>query len=651
MEQSQQRQSVARTSERTDGSQNGERLLTTKLYLPPPRPNAVLRPRLTEQLERGLNLGCKLILVSASAGFGKTALVSEWLRLRARGNEGPPLCASAWLSLDEADNDPTRFFTYLVAALQQLDKAIGQGLRLTPQLPPVESLVTVLVNDLALLSGPAVLVLDDYHLIRTPLIHDTLELLLSHQPPHLHLVITTREDPPLPLSRWRVRGHLVEIRQDELRFTPDEVSAFMRHTMGLPLQPTAIAALEARTEGWVAGLQLAAISMQGRDERSLAEFIEAFSGSHRYVIDYLVEEVIQQQPDDIRRFLRETAILGRLSGPLCDAVLSRGAGEQRGRGEKDSPPHLRTSAPLPGSGQAILERLEQSNLFLIPLDDERRWYRYHHLFAEFLRTELDTVQQARLHRRAVCWFEANGLFAEAIQHALAAGDVVEAGRLIALAAPEALRRGELATLTGWLQALPDEFVQANYELTIFKAWLLWLTGQGALAEDTIHSASAVMPKDAPRRIRGRLVSLLALLALGHQGDEGLQLAQEALSLIDEDDVFFRSITLLVIGEVRNYAGDSVGAAQVFEEILQLGQKLSDPFLMIGGAMNLAQQWNWQGKRRQSVALCHQIIDEWDDSNGRPFPLIGLVYYTLAEMEYYAHNLDLAQQYLDKGSLL
>jgi len=338
-------------------------ILATKLYIPPPRPKIVLRLRLIEQLNEGLSSGCKLTLISAPAGFGKTTLVSEWVA----GCDRPV----AWLSLDEGDNDPTRFLTYLVAALQTIASNIGAGALAalqSPQPPPFESILIALLNEITTIPDNFVLVLDDYHVIDSKPVDEALTFLLKHLPPQMHLVITTREDPQLPLARLRARGQLTELRAADLRFTPSEAADFLNQMMGLNLSEEDIAALEARTEGWIAGLQLAAISMQGHQDTT--SFIKSFTGSHHFVLDYLVEEVLGQQPESIQAFLLRTSILDRMCGALCDAVLG-------------SPS---------ASGQETLEYLERINLFIVPLDNERRWYRYHHLFADVLRMHLMAEQ-------------------------------------------------------------------------------------------------------------------------------------------------------------------------------------------------------------------------------------------------------------------
>ena len=357
-------------------------VLATKLYIPPPRPKVVLRPRLIERLNEGLSAGRKLTLISAPAGFGKTTLVSEWVAGGAR-----PI---AWLSLDAGDNDPTRFLAYLVAALQTIFAGIGAGVMAaleSPQPPPIEPLLTVLLNEIAAMRQEFILVLDDYHLVDAQPVDQALAFLIEHQPPQMRLVIATREDPPLPLARLRARGHMTELRATELRFTAGEAAEFLNRVMGLNLSAEDIAALETRTEGWIAGLQLAALSMQGHQDT--AGFIKSFTGSHHFVLDYLVEEVLGQQTASVQTFLLRTAILDRMCGPLCDAVMD----ERRTPKDEASSSVLRPSA-------AVLEHLERANLFIVPLDNERRWYRYHHLFGDLLRqrlaTEPDTWRNSRV---------------------------------------------------------------------------------------------------------------------------------------------------------------------------------------------------------------------------------------------------------------
>ncbi|HSR32549.1 MAG TPA: hypothetical protein VLY63_18465, partial [Anaerolineae bacterium] len=403
---------------------SGEPLLATKLHIPPARPNLVARPRLLERLDQGL--ATRLILLSAPAGFGKTTLLSTWLA-------GSPSSAS-WVSLDAGDNDPVRFLNYLICALRTIGPGVGEMTRQllrSPQPASIASVLTLLINELATMAKDVVAVLDDYHLIDTPAVHDIIAFLLEHLPLRMHLVIATRVDPPLPLARLRARGHLSEIREGDLRFTTEETTDFLNQTMGLRLSAEDITALEARTEGWVAGLQLAGLSLHGLASGDVAGFIEAFAGSHRYIVDYLVEEVLSRQPEAVQAFLMQTSILDRMSGPLCDALTQN------------------------ADGQAMLERLEKANLFLVPLDEQRRWYRYHHLLADVMHQQLQTSEPSLvldLHRRASRWHEQNGDTDESIQHALAARDWMRAASLMDEVSYEAWLNGEIVKLQGWVKA-------------------------------------------------------------------------------------------------------------------------------------------------------------------------------------------------------
>src|SRR5438477_10119447 len=422
-------------------------ILATKLYLPRLRPNVVSRPRLLERLNAGLHR--KLTLIAAPAGFGKTTLVSEWVE----GIDRP----TDWLSLDEGENDPTRFLAYLVTALQTIAATLGEGVLGVLQSsrpPPPEAILTALLNEITTLPDQFVLVLDDYHVIDAKPVDLALTYLVEHLPPHMHLVIATREDPQLPLARLRARGHLTELRAADLRFTASEAAAFLNQVMGLSLSVADIAALEDHTEGWIAGLQLAALSMQGRQD--VPGFIRAFAGDHRYIVEYLVEEVLQRQPAPVRTFLLQTSILDQLSGSLCDAVT----GQQE--------------------GDARLEALERGNFFVVPLDETRHLYRYHHLFVQVLSAHLlaeQADQVSTLHRHASVWYEQHGLAPDAIRHALSACDFGRAADLIERALPAMRRRRQDAMLLGWFKALPDEFVHFRPVLSVGYAYALLSGGE------------------------------------------------------------------------------------------------------------------------------------------------------------------------------
>src|SRR5215475_9708330 len=417
-------------------------LLATKLHVPRLQPGFVYRPRLGEALDEGL--ARRLILVCAPAGFGKTALLAHW----ARSGDRPV----AWLSLDAADNDPARFWRHAVAALDRAQPGIGEraGPLLGPPAPPsFEGLVTALINELAAWPGEdeVLLVLDDYHLIDAEQVHGPLELLVERLPPGLHLVLASRSDPPLPLARLRAGRQLAELRAAELRFTAGEAGSLLGEATGADLDAAAVTALMARTEGWAAGLQLAGLSLRGQADA--AGFVAAFSGSHRFVLDYLADEVLDGQPGPVRRFLLETSVLERLSGELCDAVTGR------------------------GGGQAMLQDIERAGLFLVPLDEVRGWWRYHHLFADLLRARLQAEQPGRapaLHRAAGARCDEHDLADDAVRHALAAGDTAWAARLVERNVEDLLGRSEGATLRRWLSALPAESVRARPRLCLAQAY-------------------------------------------------------------------------------------------------------------------------------------------------------------------------------------
>jgi LuxR family maltose regulon positive regulatory protein len=580
-------------------------LLATKLYLPPPRPNVVFRPRLIARLNEGLHR--KLTLISAPAGFGKTTLVSAWI----------PLCGRlvAWLSLDEGDSDSTRFLTYLVAALQTIAPTIGAGLLdvlQSPQPPPTESILTALLNEIATIPGPFALVLDDYHVLDAKSVDSAIAFLLEHLPPQMHLVITTREDPQLPLARLRARGQLTELRAADLRFTPAEAAEFLKKVMNLDLSAADIATLEDRTEGWIAGLQLAALSMQGRD--NCAQFVRAFAGDNRYIVDYLVEEVLQRQPELIRRFLLQTSILDRLNGSLCDAVLDDG---RRTKDESSISFARRPSA-------FVLEELERGNFFVVPLDDRRDWYRYHHLFADVLQAHLRAEQPellASLHRRASAWYEQHGSAADAIRHALAAQDFAHAADLIELAWSAMRRRRQDATLLGWLKALPDEVLHCRPVLDVAYAHVLLASGESEGVEERLLSAEwwldttadgrarpdapaaelVVVDDQAFRRLAGSVAIARAGLALARGDVPGtVTYARRALDVAPEDDYLTRGGAAGFLGLASWTSGDLEAAHRTYADGMASLQKAGNIADAINGAITLAAIRMAQGRLREAM---------------------------------------------------
>ncbi len=504
-------------------------VLVTKLFLPTPRSGFVPRPRLVELLSVGLL--SRLTVVCAPAGFGKSTLVADW----ASTSERPV----AWISLDEADSDPLRFLTYLISALRTVAPGVGedgQGALLSPS-PQVESVLIGLLNDLSAMAQPMTLVLDDYHTIDDPEVDSAVAFLLDHLPQQLHVVISTRQDPHLPLARLRARGQLTELRAADLRFDPGEVAQYLTSVMGLNLTVEDIAILERRTEGWIAGLQLAALSLRGHED--VSEFIRGFAGNHRFITDYLVGEVLGRQTDDVRAFLLQTAILDRLSGPLCDAVTGQ------------------------GSGGARLESLDRDNLFVVPLDDRRQWYRYHHLFAEVLRAYLTEEQPdalATLHRRAARWFEHNGSLPDAIRHSLAAGDVEHVADLVEAAAPGLSQARQEATLLAWLRALPEEVLRNRPVLNARYAGVLLSNGLLAQVESRLDDAARWLDPAAPvhemvvvdeasfLRLPGSIAMWRAGAHLmGGDPTGTVKHAREALQLSSPDDHLTRGGAAALIG--------------------------------------------------------------------------------------------------------
>src|SRR5437588_6964626 len=567
-------------------------ILTTKLYIPPLRPNVVSRPRLIERLNEGLLR--KLTLISAPAGFGKTTLISAWVK----GIERP----TAWLSLDEGENDPARFLTYLVAALQTIAATIGKGVLgvlQSSQPPPIEAILTALLNEITTLPDHFVLVLDDYHLIDAKPVDMALTYLVEHLPPQMHLVIATREDPQLPLARLRARSHLTELRAADLRFAASEASAFLTEVMGLSLSAADIAALEDHTEGWIAGLQLAALSMQGHHD--VAAFIRAFAGDHRYIVYYLVEEVLQRQPEPVRRFLLQTSILDRLSGPLCDAVT----------GQEE--------------GNARLEALERGNFFVVPLDDQRHWYRYHHLFAEVLSARLmaeQPAQVATLHRHASAWYEQHGSVADAIRHALAAEDFGRVADLVELAVPAMARSRQEATVLGWLKALPDELVHVRSVLSVGYAGALLVSGEFEGVEARLRdaerwldttadrtelafasSAEMVVVDEAEfRRLPGQIAVYRAAQAQA-VGDVAntMKYARRALDLVPEDDHLGRGSAAGFLGLAYWTSGDLEAAHRSYAECMVLVQRAGHISDAIGCSIALADIRISQGRLREAMS--------------------------------------------------
>jgi len=599
-------------------------LLKTKFHIPAWRSGAVSRPRLLERLHSGLIAGRKLTLVSAPAGYGKTTLMAEWIHELVSSNQLDVRVAC--LSLDQGDNDPARFLGYFVSALRSVDDNFAQSVASLigiPQLPSIAVLFDEIINELAELPYQIIFVLDDYHLINNVKLHEALEYFIDHQPPCFHLAITTREDPPFLLARMRARGQMTEIRAHDLRFTVEEASQFFNQSMQLRLAAETVNALEARTEGWAVGLQLAALALQNLQNQQ--DFLTDFSGSHRYIIDYLLDEVLKRQPREIAAFLHKTAILKRFNAELCQAVTGNAA-----------------------SG-TILAELERCNLFLIPLDNQRGWYRYHHLFADVLRAGLPAESEREVHANAARWFESQGLLAEALPHWLAIPEVNEAKRLIGSLAIDLIKNGELQTLLGWLNSLPEPVVDGSPDLVSYKALSLLMTSQINQAGEYVTRAKQTFEHQIVEAGYGRLLAIQAWLASINGETQTGELAEAALAQLAESDLFFRILTLLTLGSHYAWNANLPASSDVFREAWELGKQLNHPFMTLGALANLAFNLLDQGQLREAEALCRSALAEYVDRHGKPLPIVGMIYSPLATICYEKGDFDEAQFFAQTGS--
>jgi LuxR family transcriptional regulator, maltose regulon positive regulatory protein len=595
----------------------------------------VLRARLIERLNEGFQ--GKLTIVSAPAGFGKSTLVSEWIATSAR--------PAAWLSLDEADNDPPRFLAYLVAASQTVAPGIGEGvlgLLESPQPLPIESVLTVLLNDITTVPDRFVLVLDDYHLIDSRPIDQAVTFLLRHLPPQMHLVISTREDPQLPLARLRARSQLTELRANDLRFTPSEAANFLNEVMGLNLSAEQITALEDRTEGWVAGLQLAGLALQGtiatQGHQEISRFVRSFTGSHHFVLDYLLEEVLYQQPEGIQTFLLRTSILSRLCGPLCDAIL------------------LDPSV----SGQETLEYLERANLFTIPLDSQRRWYRYHHLFAELLQQWLphsiagstgDTEGLINeLHIRASQWYEDNGLEIEAFRHAAAAHDIERAERLAEGKGIPLHRRGAVITILDWLESLPFSVLNARPSLWWRHASLLLVIGQTTGVQEKLDAAEAGLaailqgsePDAKARLLIGRIAAARAVLALTRYDSETMLVqSRRALEYLSLDRLSMRANANWTLGVAYAFRRERAAARRALAEAISLSRTAGDIFTTILATLGMAEVEEVDNQLHEAAQIYQRILQLAGD---QPLQIVNEAHLGLARILYEWNDLDGAEQH-------
>ncbi|MDQ5811238.1 MAG: hypothetical protein M3358_10910, partial [Actinomycetota bacterium] len=601
-------------------------LVSTKLRPSQARPKLVARPRLVERLDP--EAGRRLTLVSAPAGFGKTTVLGKWVKDQ-MDKERPV----AWLSLDEDDNDPARFLSYVVAAVGRAtgEEGFGEGVLAalrSPEPPRIEALTGALVNEVAGLPGGLDLVLDDYHAIDSEGVHRIVTILLEHLPEDAHLIISSRVDPPLPLARLRARDQMVRLGASDLAFTREEAVAFLNGVMELDLSSDDVASLEGRTEGWIAGLQLAALSM--RDRADLSGFVEDFSGSHRDVLDFLAEEVLERQPEHVREFLLKTSILGSLTGSLCDALTRR------------------------DDGQEMLERLERENLFVVALDDERLWYRYHHLFADFLRGRLARERPecvGELHLSAAQWNEHNGRLSSAIEHALTAPDHDLAARLIEEGVEGAVERGEGTTALGWLEALLTEAKRLRPRLFVEHAVALVITGRPDDAEPLLQEAerAAEVAGEEGRLLLGFASTVRSWRArLRGDASEAVELARRALSLLPDEEAPVRNYAAVRLGDALRAVGDLAAADEAYAEAAEIDRTARHAYGRLAGMVMHARVRAEQGRLREADEAFRRALRLLTEKGFGLSPAAGVVQIGMADLRYERDDLDGAERALERG---
>ena len=599
-------------------------LLSTKLSIPPLRPRLVERSRLIYALNQGLERG--FVLISAPAGYGKSTLLSAWL--------GQVNCPYTWLSLDEGDNQPVRFLTYLIAALRKIEPSLGEDIEtaLKPSLlPPIENLLTPLINHLASVECHFCLILDDYHVINNLVVHQAVNFLLEHRPESLLLVIATRADPPLPLSRMRAHSQMMELRLKDLRFSTQEISEFLGKVMELSLSEADLSALESSTEGWIVGLQMAGLSLQGRDEAS--SFIQSFSGENRYVLDFLFEEVFQRQSEEIQNFLLQTSILEQLSGSLCDEVT------------------------LQRNSQAILDLLERSNLFLIALDEQRKWYRYHHLFSDLLQSRLKQTLPDRgvlLHQRASSWYVGEHDLEKAINHALAAMDYELAANLVEQVAHNLDMQNEQAMLTSWVNRLPRDILEKHPWLCVYRAWGYYWTGRREIEEEWLQLAEKSLPqifeenRSEKDHIQGHIAAIRAHTALVAKNIPlALEMGENALRLLPESDEM-RFETAVALGGAYWALGDAIQSEQAFGIARTAISKARYTSMAVGPTGYVGIQQVKQGRLQDAIATFHDGLRMATLPNGTETAIAGFPLVRLGDVWRERNDLSLASQYLSRG---
>ncbi len=624
-------------------------IMLTKILVPPARPGLVARHRLRDRIESGLSSGSRLLLVSAPAGSGKTTAVQEWIAGQER--------AVAWYALDESDNDPVRFWNYFVAAVQRLIPDYGETALalLQPSQPlPLQIFVTQLVNELIFHGQPLVIVLDDYHLIQNAAIHEALAYLLDNRPPSLVMVIISRSDPPMPLARWRSRRQLVELRVVDLRFTIIESGELLKEVMGLAVSDDDLTVLDGQTEGWAAGLQLAALALQARlaqgslraDE--VSAYVRQYSGSNRYILDYLVGEVLEQQPEETRAFLLQTCILDRLCSGLCDYILA----DPQGRTSGDD---SRTASGT-SSSQVALEHLERANLFLVPLDDQRSWFRYHKLFGDLLRQRAQAQIKDRLqtlHHRAAGWYERNGYASDAIYHALHASEWETVARLVEQNMTPALARGETLTLLGWLDGMPEDVIRTRPWLCVAGAWGHLLTGQPSSAGEYLQAVEQIIGSqrdlEDAAAVQGHICAIRAYLNV-YQGELGAAraLAEQALELLPEDELVVRSFVAFTLGGACLMVDELEQAQRAFLHASRMARAGENIHIAAPSLRVIAQLLEARAELHQAHTYCTEAIQLARTASGRISPVAADALGVLSDLHYEWNDLQAARQHASLG---
>lgn len=617
-------------------------LVSTKLYKPVLQSSIISRRRLIDKLNSGLQ--SKLILVSAPAGFGKTTILTDWI--------AQAQLPAAWVSLDSGDNDPLRFFTYCLAALQTLNrdnqngsKGFGentQALINSTQQIPIETIITSLINDINTSLGECILILDDFHLVNSPGVHQTIASFIDHLPLNLHLVIASRYDPSFALSKMRLRKQLSEIREADLRFTPEETKKFFKEAMNLQLDEEEISNLEHRTEGWIASLQLAALAMQGRE--NIKDFIQKFRGSHSYIVDYLTEEVLQHLDTNVQEFLLFTSILERFSSQLCDYVTNG------------------------SESQHILEYLDRAKLFLVSLDENKKWFRYHHLFSDLLKFRLEQLFPGlikTLHKRASEWFEKNSYTEDAFNHALAADDKERAADLIDAASIPVLVKGELTTLQNWSEKIPPDLLSERAYMLLSLAWIHNIRGDLQKAKPYVEKIEKIISREDSRYNEKTRTDLLGHVALiksysynpVHSNNYSTvfiqrELILEAQKYLEADNpTYLQSTINLVLGWTYLYSGELQKGLETFEKAYRYGEISKNHIVTLSGAYNHTVILLLQGRLKSACSFLLKVIEEYSVKHGKLFLPLGFTYVGMGEIYYHMSRFKEAEDYLNKSILI